>query len=163
MAWMTSDPRQIATHHGAAQAGHHGQPRARRDGTHAARAFRRCAFRRKRLRQHGPAHRLRPDDQPALHRRPTSPRHSKSDPTMRVLEIGTGSGYQAAMLRPLCRRGLHDRATRPLLRRGRSALQGAEPAQYGAPGMATVLPAGRNRRRSTGSCCPPRCPKCPKS
>ena len=33
-------------------------------------------------------------------------------PTDKVLEIGTGSGYQAAMLSPAGERGLHDRDRR---------------------------------------------------
>jgi protein-L-isoaspartate(D-aspartate) O-methyltransferase len=33
-------------------------------------------------------------------------------PTDKVLEIGTGSGYQAAMLEPAGQRGLHDRDRR---------------------------------------------------
>jgi protein-L-isoaspartate(D-aspartate) O-methyltransferase len=38
------------------------------------------------------------------------------EPNMRVLEIGTGSGYQAAVLAPLCRRVYTVERHRPLLR-----------------------------------------------
>jgi protein-L-isoaspartate(D-aspartate) O-methyltransferase len=40
----------------------------------------------------------------------------KLDPSMRVLEIGTGSGYQAAVFAPLCRRVYTIERHRPLLR-----------------------------------------------
>lgn len=40
----------------------------------------------------------------------------KLEPNMRVLEIGTGSGYQAAVLSPLCRRVYTIERHRPLLR-----------------------------------------------
>jgi protein-L-isoaspartate(D-aspartate) O-methyltransferase len=40
----------------------------------------------------------------------------KLDPGMRVLEIGTGSGYQAAVLSPLCRRVYTVERHKPLLR-----------------------------------------------
>ncbi len=40
----------------------------------------------------------------------------KLEPHMRVLEIGTGSGYQAAVLSPLCRRVYTVERHRPLLR-----------------------------------------------
>jgi len=40
----------------------------------------------------------------------------KLEPHMRVLEIGTGSGYQAAVLAPLCRRVYTIERHRPLLR-----------------------------------------------
>jgi protein-L-isoaspartate(D-aspartate) O-methyltransferase len=40
----------------------------------------------------------------------------KLEPQMRVLEIGTGSGYQAAVLAPLCRRVYTIERHRPLLR-----------------------------------------------
>jgi protein-L-isoaspartate(D-aspartate) O-methyltransferase len=39
-----------------------------------------------------------------------------AQPNMRVLEIGTGSGYQAAVLSPLCRRVYTIERHRPLLR-----------------------------------------------
>jgi len=39
----------------------------------------------------------------------------KLEPNMRVLEIGTGSGYQAAVLSPLCRRVYTMERHRPLL------------------------------------------------
>jgi protein-L-isoaspartate(D-aspartate) O-methyltransferase len=38
------------------------------------------------------------------------------EPSMRVLELGTGSGYQAAVLSPLCRRVYTVERHRPLLR-----------------------------------------------
>ena len=38
------------------------------------------------------------------------------EPSMRVLELGTGSGYQAAVLAPLCRRVYTIERHRPLLR-----------------------------------------------
>ena len=41
--------------------------------------------------------------------------HLEADETMRVLEIGTGSGYQAAILSPLCRRVYTIERHRPLL------------------------------------------------
>jgi len=41
--------------------------------------------------------------------------HLEVDETMRVLEIGTGSGYQAAILSPLCRRIYTIERHRPLL------------------------------------------------
>jgi protein-L-isoaspartate(D-aspartate) O-methyltransferase len=41
--------------------------------------------------------------------------HLDVDETMRVLEIGTGSGYQAAILSPLCRRVYTLERHRPLL------------------------------------------------
>ena len=40
----------------------------------------------------------------------------KLEPQMRVLELGTGSGYQAAVLAPLCRRVYTIERHRPLLR-----------------------------------------------
>jgi len=40
----------------------------------------------------------------------------KLEPNMRVLELGTGSGYQAAVLSPLCRRVYTIERHRPLLR-----------------------------------------------
>ena len=39
----------------------------------------------------------------------------KLEPNMRVLEIGTGSGYQAAVLAPAVPQGLYDRTSSPLL------------------------------------------------
>ncbi len=46
--------------------------------------------------------------------------HLDVRPTMRVLEIGTGSGYQAAILSPLCRRVYTVERHRPLLGQARA-------------------------------------------
>src|SRR4051812_26346815 len=40
----------------------------------------------------------------------------KLEPNMRVLELGTGSGYQAAVLSPLCRKVYTIERHRPLLK-----------------------------------------------
>ena len=46
--------------------------------------------------------------------------HLNVDDKMRVLEIGTGSGYQAAILSPLCRRVYTIERHRPLLEKSRA-------------------------------------------
>ncbi len=46
----------------------------------------------------------------------------KLEPQMRVLEIGTGSGYQAAVLAPLCHRVCYDRAAQAAAARGGGSL-----------------------------------------
>jgi len=46
--------------------------------------------------------------------------HLDVQPNMRVLEIGTGSGYQAAVLSPLCRRVYTVERHRPLLDQARA-------------------------------------------
>jgi hypothetical protein len=49
----------------------------------------------------------------------------------RVLEIGTGSGYQAAVLAPLCRMVYTIERHRPLLKAAEGPLQGAQAPQCG--------------------------------
>jgi protein-L-isoaspartate(D-aspartate) O-methyltransferase len=46
--------------------------------------------------------------------------HLELDDKMRVLEIGTGSGYQAAILSPLCRRVYSIERHRPLLEKAKA-------------------------------------------
>lgn len=46
--------------------------------------------------------------------------HLELDDKMRVLEIGTGSGYQAAILSPLCRRVYSVERHRPLLEKAKA-------------------------------------------
>ena len=48
--------------------------------------------------------------------------HLDVQPNMRVLEIGTGSGYQAAVLSPLCRRVYTVERHRPLLDQARTRI-----------------------------------------
>ena len=87
----------------AAPARHQRPGGAARDGRGAARAFRRAALCRQRLRRPGDADRLRPDHQPALRRRLHDRAACRCGPNHRVLEVGTGSGYQAAVLSRLAR------------------------------------------------------------
>jgi len=47
----------------------------------------------------------------------------KLEPQMRVLELGTGSGYQAAVLAPLCRRVYTIERHKPLLREAEARLK----------------------------------------
>ena len=49
--------------------------------------------------------------------------HLDVQPNMRVLEIGTGSGYQAAILSPLCRRVYTIERHRPLLDQARARFE----------------------------------------
>ncbi len=79
----------------------------------------------------------------------------------KVLEIGTGSGYQAAVLARLCRRVFTDRApSRPADARPRSALPSCG-STTSRRASATAPRAGRSRRRSTASSSPPPRPTCP--
>ena len=73
-------------------------------------------FEEQRLRQHRAADRLRPDHQPALHRRRYDPGAGRAAERIAVLEIGTGSGYQAAVLAQLCRRVYTVERHKPLMR-----------------------------------------------
>jgi len=52
------------------------------------------------------------------------------NPRDTVLEVGTGSGYQAAILAQLCRRGLHGGPLSPACARGGGAVLAAGPGQY---------------------------------
>ncbi len=56
--------------------------------------------------------------------------HLDVQPNMRVLEIGTGSGYQAAVLSPLCRRVYTMERHRPLLEQALARCQGAQAPQH---------------------------------
>ena len=77
---------------------HHRRARPRRDGRDPARGVRPRRQPSRRLRRRGPADRGRPDDQPAGHGRQDDRAPRASEPGDRILEIGTGSGYQAAIL-----------------------------------------------------------------
>ena len=82
------------------------------------------------------------------------------DPSHRVLEIGTGSGYQAAILGELAKDVLHDRNRRaPGGTRARHARElGPQATCTCAP--ATAISAGRRKRRSIASWSRPRRMRC---
>ena len=68
----------------------------------------------------------------------------------KILEVGTGSGYQAAVLAEFGARGLHDRDHRAARHAGRAAAAPLTTATCTrAPATATT--AGRSRRRSMRS------------
>ena len=109
--------------------------RARGDGHGAARGIPALAPARVRLRGHAAADRRGADDLAALHRR-VHGRGARATGGETVLEIGTGSGYAAAILSAHRRRGLHGRAHRRARRQG-------------------VGEACRSRLRTTCTCCTP--------
>ena len=86
----------------------------------AAPPVRRRGAREPRLRGHGAADRPRPDDLAALRRRAHDRGAASSGGTPeKVLEIGTGCGYQTAVLAPLVGQHLQHRAHRAAARRAR--------------------------------------------
>ena len=83
-------------------------------------------------------------------------------PEHAVLEIGTGSGYQAAILAELAQTRLHDRNRRASCA-GRPTSACAPWAMRGcARGSATAITAGRTADRSTRSSSPPPRAMCPR-
>ena len=80
------------------------------------------------------------------------------DERHKVLEIGTGSGYQAAVLSHLCRRVYTSSAGANYRRRPRSASPNSA-SPMSPPSSATAGSAGRRRRRSTASSSPRRRPR----
>ena len=81
---------------GSARCPRSGRPRGHADG--AARGLHRRRARRVRLRGRAAADRGRPDHLAAVHRRADDRGPGAASPHHRVLEIGTGSGYAAAVL-----------------------------------------------------------------
>ena len=81
---------------------------------------------------------------------------ARPQPTDRALEIGTGCGYQAAVLSRLVRRGLHDRDRRAARHRGKGKAGAAWLRQRHHAHRATATRAGRPTRRSTSSSSRPR-------
>ena len=157
-------PRAARAHHRQADARD-----GRRDGTR--RAFRRGAGRtvagsapplragrigRCRLRRPSAADRARPDHLAAVHRRADDrPAGPDAEPTA-VLEIGTGSGYQAAVLAELASRGLlRSRSSR---RSGSEARARCWPLGYRNVDVriGDGYQGWPERRRSTPSSSPPR-------
>lgn len=69
-------------------------------------------------------------------------------PTDRVLEIGTGSGYQAAVLSPLVGMVYSIEIEETLGRRAAATLHGSA-TKTSSPRLATALLAGRKRHHST--------------
>ena len=67
-----------------------------------------------------------------------------------MLEIGTGSGYQAAVLSRLARRVYTIERHKPLLKEAEERLAALRRHNI-TTSMATVASAGRSRRRSTAS------------
>ena len=93
--------------------GHPRRGRAGGDERGAAPHLRRRGARDPRLRRHAAADRPRADDLAAVGRRADDrARAQRRARSTRVLEIGTGCGYQTAVLAQLARRGLHGRAHR---------------------------------------------------
>ena len=114
---------------------------ARSHSQRAAAHLRRRGARQPRVRGHGAAHRLRADDLAALHRRAHDRGAARRPAAVdKVLEVGTGCGYQTAVLAPLVGQALHHRAHRA----ARDARQGAH---QGARASERALPA---RRRHVG-------------
>ena len=72
-------------------------------------------------------------------------------PTRRVLEVGTGLGYQTAVLARLARSGVERRGGRGVGARGRGAPAAARMSPTSASGSATARAAGRSMPRSTRS------------
>ena len=125
--------------------GRRGRTRSSRRGTHGvsagaaparASATRRCCapwtrcrasisssgrVRRKRLCRPRAADRVRADHQPALRRRLHDRAASRCEPQHRVLEVGTGSGYQAAILSRLAREVVSVERYRTLAETARAA------------------------------------------
>jgi protein-L-isoaspartate O-methyltransferase len=73
------------------------------------------------LQRRAAADRLRPDDLPTLHRR-LHDRGAGCRTRDRVLDLGTGSGYQAAILGALRKRSTRSRIVAPLAERARATL-----------------------------------------
>ena len=72
------------------------------------------------------------------------------DESHKVLEIGTGSGYQAAVLSHLCRHVLPSSAGASCRRR-RTGASPSSASPMSPPSSATVGSAGRRRRPTTAS------------
>ena len=83
-------------------------------------------------------------------------------PTDRVLEIGTGSGYQAAVLSGLVKQVYTIEIIEPLGRTGRQDVQAAGLQEHRIARSATAIRVGPSTRRSTRSSSPARPRKCPR-
>ena len=79
----------------------------------------------------------------------------------KVLEIGTGSGYQAAVLARLCRRVFTIERHRAAAAARRRSASPSSASTTSPRASATAPRAGRSRRRSTASSSPPRRRSCP--
>ena len=73
------------------------------------------------------------------------------EPEHRVLEIGTGSGYQAAVLGVLANEVYTIEIVAPLADARRETLTGARLSQRRTCAPATATSAGRSTRRTTAS------------
>ena len=81
-------------------------------------------------------------------------------PTDKVLEIGTGSGYQAAVLSPLVKEVYTIEIVEPLGRQAAARAAEAASTRTSSPRSATATWAGPRTRRSTRSSSPARRKKC---
>ena len=127
----------------------------------AAAHLRRRGARQPRLRGHRAADRLRPDDLAALHRgahdRGAARGAARPD---NVLEVGTGCGYQTAVLAPLVDAALHHRAHRAAARARPSSDSRNSASATCASATATARSAGRRTRPSTAFWSRPRRSPC---
>ena len=123
----------------------------------AARALRAGRFPRSGLREPGAADRPGPDHQPAAGRGADDPGAGARAPH-KVLEIGTGSGYQTAVLARLCRRVYTIERHAPLLEEAEARFE--ELRLHNITPARRRRRAGRSRRRSTASSSPPPPPAC---
>ena len=105
-----------------------------------------------RLRRPRPADRCGPDDQPAVHGRAHDRAARRSRPGDRILEVGTGSGYQAAVLARLGAQVTTIERHADLAESARERLEGARhrarrgPRRRRQPGRARRRAVGRDRR-----------------
>ena len=104
-----------------------------------------------RIPQPSAADRQRPDHLAAVHRRAFDQIFSRADPNSVVLEVGTGSGYQAAVLAEIVSRVYTIELIRLAGRTAPASGWKNSVTAISKYGSATATTAGRRRRRSTAS------------
>ena len=115
-----------------------------------------------RVRRRGAADRARADDLAAVHGRDDLRAARAATADERVLDVGTGSGYQAAVLAELAAEVVTIERVPELAEQARADARRGRATAASTSASATARSASRTARRSTRSRSPPPRPACPR-